>query len=103
MLAGELDDRWPSCASGWAGGKSGHRIRASGVGNAPGNARGLATQVSPQDEISRFGVWRRVSPGAVRLSYGQCHREYTASNVQPGDSPKENLRDIFAWCACRQG
>jgi hypothetical protein len=42
-------------------------------------------------------------PVQVRLSYGQCHREYTAGNVQPGDSPKENLRDIFAWCACRQG
>jgi hypothetical protein len=23
-LAGELDDRWLGCASGWAGGKSGH-------------------------------------------------------------------------------
>jgi len=25
-MAGELDDRWPSCASDWAGGKSGHHF-----------------------------------------------------------------------------
>ncbi len=53
-LAGELDDRWLGCASGWAGGKSGHPFaRAKETpgpqglrvkGNAPGNARGTVAQ-----------------------------------------------------------
>jgi len=27
--------------------------------------------------------------------HGQCHREYTAGGATPGDSPEENLRDVF--------
>ncbi len=27
--------------------------------------------------------------------HGQCHRDYTACDSRPGDSSKENLRDIF--------
>jgi len=50
-------------------------------GNAPGNARGL---------VQRAGL----KPGTY-MSHGQCHREYTAGGATPGDSPEENLRDVF--------
>jgi len=50
-------------------------------GNAPGNARGL---------VQRAGL----KPGTY-MSHGQCHREYTAGGAIPGDSPEENLRDVF--------
>src|ERR1700692_3591705 len=52
-----------------------------GKGNAPGSARGL---------VQRAGL----KPGAY-MSHGQCHREYTAGGATPGDSPEENLWDVF--------
>jgi hypothetical protein len=101
-MADELDDRWLGCASGWAGGKSGHHLEMPGVrfgttraeatlrpasadlrvkGDAPGNARGA--------------VARRATV------HGKCHREDTASVAYPGDSPEENLRDVFEWNATK--
>ena len=65
------------------------------MGNAPGNARGLATQVLPKGRVTCFGVWHRVQPGAVRLSYGKCHREQTAGGAQHGGIAQGNLRDVF--------
>jgi hypothetical protein len=50
-------------------------------GNAPGNARGA--------------VARRATV------HGKCHRENTASVAYPGDSPEENLRDVFQWIATK--
>jgi hypothetical protein len=50
-------------------------------GNAPGNARGA--------------VARRATV------HGECHREDTASVAYPGDSPEENLRDVFQWIATK--
>jgi hypothetical protein len=50
-------------------------------GNAPGNARGAAA--------------RRATV------HGKCHREDTASVAYPGDSLKENLRDVFQWIATK--
>jgi len=46
-------------------------------------------------------------PGNTRGSgqkwvlHGKCHREYTAGGAYPGDSPEENLRDIFEWNAAQ--
>jgi hypothetical protein len=48
-------------------------------GDAPGNARGA--------------VARRTTV------HGKCHRENTASVAYPGDSPEENLRNVFEWNA----
>jgi len=50
-------------------------------GDAPGNARGA--------------VARRATV------HGKCHREDTASVAYPGDSPEENLRDVFEWNATK--
>jgi hypothetical protein len=44
-------------------------------------------------------VWRRVQPGVVRLSYGKCHREYTAGGEKHGGIAQENLRDAFEMLA----
>jgi hypothetical protein len=79
-VAGELDDRWPGGASGWAGGKSGHHFvkseespwaaRLGGMGDAPGNARGAVARAK-----------------AYATVHGKCHREDTAGGAEPGDSP----------------
>ena len=62
-----------------AGGKSGHRpetwqvarapARTHDMGDAPGNARGLATQALPRGRVAREGVERSGRPerGAAKL------------------------------------
>jgi hypothetical protein len=80
-LAGELDDRWPGTRKREGREESPDTtLREQRMGNAPGNARGR---------------------GWERPRHGKCHRDNTASDAQPGDSPEENLRDIFEWFATR--
>jgi hypothetical protein len=45
---------------------------------------------------------RRVAPGSTRrgaVSYGKCHREYTAGWEKHGGIAQENLRDVFEMLA----
>ena len=68
------------------------------MGVAPDNVRGLATQALRKGRVSRFGAWRRVEPGAVRLSYGKCHREQTAGAAcTPGGEPEATPTARLFW------
>jgi len=43
-----------------------------------------------------------VAPGSTRrgaVSYGKCHREYTAGWEKHGGIAQENLRDVFEMLA----
>ena len=50
-------------------------------GSAPGNARGRS--------------WNGDVKSPLQSRHGKCHREQTAGGTQPGDSPEENLRDVY--------
>ena len=73
-------------------------------------AEAAGREESPDTTLrKRSRATRLVTPGerserspfeaGVSAVHGKCHREYTASGAYPGDSPEENLRDVFEWCA----
>ena len=56
---------------------SGFRVK----GNAPGNARGRPRRLRCKAELLTSVGSVDLKLGAVRLSYGKCHREYTAGGA----------------------
>jgi hypothetical protein len=85
-LAGELDDRWF--------GSRKRTGREESPDTESAQAEWASRLVTPGEPL-----YRPPSEAGVPTVHGQCHREQTACEAQPGDSPEENLRDIFEWPA----